>query len=97
MRSNTHIENKALTTEEITFSASIRNLNFSSNNYELNWIPNCDHKIVRIGPEFQMTLKTKLFLWLHEKFNRLAQWFINHCDFIEDSASEGEWIAYQEI
>jgi len=30
--------------------------------------------------EFNMTLKTRLFLWLYERFTDLGQWFISHCD-----------------
>lgn len=32
------------------------------------------------GRCFKMTWKTRLFLWFHEKFNDIAQWFINHCE-----------------
>lgn len=35
---------------------------------------------MEIGPDFKMTLKTKLFLWLYRGFNKIAQWFICHCD-----------------
>lgn len=33
---------------------------------------------------FKMTLKTRVYLWLHDKFHRLGQWFIGHCDLEED-------------
>jgi len=38
---------------------------------------------MEIGPEFKMTLKTKLFLWLYRRFGSISQWFINHCDCVE--------------
>ena len=38
---------------------------------------------MEIGPLFKMTLKTRLFLWLYNRFNNIAQWFIKHCD-VED-------------
>ena len=38
-------------------------------------------KFVGIGRIFKMTRKTKLFLWLHDFFHKLDQWFLNHCDF----------------
>ncbi|GAG99843.1 unnamed protein product [marine sediment metagenome] len=34
------------------------------------------------GQRFKMTLKTRLFLWLHNRFHKLGQWFINHCDVV---------------
>jgi len=36
---------------------------------------------MELGKMFKMTKKTRLFLWLHEKFHDLAQWFITHCDY----------------
>jgi len=38
---------------------------------------------LRVGREFKMTLKTRIFLKLHNFFYRLAQWFIEHADFVE--------------
>ena len=36
---------------------------------------------MKLGNSFKMTLKTRLFLWFHEKFHALSQWFIFHCDY----------------
>lgn len=46
-------------------------------------------KMIR-GPDFKMTLKTKIYLALYtfftkiDVFSMLAQWFINHCDMEEE-------------
>lgn len=41
-----------------------------------------------MGKLFRMTLKTRLFLWWYRFFDRFAkigQWFITHCDYEEDN------------
>jgi len=38
---------------------------------------------VTMGRAFRMTRKTRLFLWLYNHFDRVAQWFINNCDYEE--------------
>jgi hypothetical protein len=38
---------------------------------------------LKLGKAFKPTKKTRLFLWLHNYFHKVDQWFINHCDYEE--------------
>lgn len=44
--------------------------------------------LITIGKRFRMTKKTKVFLWLYYIFNRLAQWFITHCDYEDKNGGD---------
>jgi len=43
------------------------------------------------GLAFKDTKKNKIFLWMHEFFAGLSQWFINHCDMESYELTQALW------